>query len=301
MRHLALLYDDLDGFVDGTVEFVTGGLDAGEPVMVAVPTPHIAPLREALNGSADSVRFADMTEVGTNPSRIIPALQQWFAQHEGERVRFVGEPIWPGRSEREAVEGMRHEALLNVAFADVPAAILCPYDVSGLDPRIVEEAEHTHPLMVCDSETRDSTAYTDPAVVYAADDRPLPSPPDDAEAYEITSDLSGVRRFVRDSAARARMGAEQLSNLLVAATEAATNTLMHGGGDGVIRAWREPGTFVCEVSDSGVIDDLLVGRLRPDPGMPDGRGMFLINQLCDLVELRPDAHGTVVRLHMRLA
>jgi hypothetical protein len=44
----------------------------------------------------------------------------------------------------------------------------------------------------------------------------------------------------------------------------------------------------------------LVGR-RPGSGAHGGRGVWLINQLCDLVQLRPTMDGVTVRLHMRVA
>jgi hypothetical protein len=31
----------------------------------------------------------------------------------------------------------------------------------------------------------------------------------------------------------------------------------------------------------------------------EGRGLWLINQLCDLVELRSDGSGTTLRMHVR--
>jgi hypothetical protein len=44
-----------------------------------------------------------------------------------------------------------------------------------------------------------------------------------------------------------------------------------------------------------------VGRRRPDHGAETGRGLWLINQVCDLVELRTGACGTTVRMHLREA
>ena len=57
---------------------------------------------------------------------------------------------------------------------------------------------------------------------------------------------------------------------------------------------------VCEVRDGGHIDAPLVGRERPSLERPGGRGLWLVNQLCDLVQIRSFPTGTVVRLHMRL-
>lgn len=44
-----------------------------------------------------------MTTVGRNPNRIMALIQDWSEHHQGS-VRFVGEPVWPGRSEAEVRE-----------------------------------------------------------------------------------------------------------------------------------------------------------------------------------------------------
>jgi hypothetical protein len=39
----------------------------------------------------------------------------------------------------------------------------------------------------------------------------------------------------------------------------------------------------------------------PADGQPYGRGLWIANQLCDLVQIRSSAAGTVVRMQMRLS
>ena len=43
---------------------------------------------------------------------------------------------------------------------------------------------------------------------------------------------------------------------------------------------------------------LRAGRLQPVLDEPGGRGLWLANQLCDLVQVRTFADGNVVRIHM---
>jgi hypothetical protein len=43
-----------------------------------------------------------------------------------------------------------------------------------------------------------------------------------------------------------------------------------------------------------------VGRRKPPPGASGGHGLWLVRQVCDLVELTSDASGTTVRMHMTL-
>jgi hypothetical protein len=64
-----------------------------------------------------------------------------------------------------------------------------------------------------------------------------------------------------------------------------------------LRLWRTADALVCEVVDAGVVTDPLTGRFAPDMEEPDGRGLWMVNQLCDLVQLRSSGEGTTVRVH----
>jgi anti-sigma regulatory factor (Ser/Thr protein kinase) len=300
--HEALLYRDIDEYVEGTLRFLQRGLEAGEPMMVAVPGPHLDALRGALHGDAKRIRFVDMTALGRNPGRIIPALHDWIGTQGRRPVRFVGEPIWPGRRVSETVEATRHESLLNLAFAETEAAILCPYDAGGLHADVLADAERTHPVLVVDGEPRASRRYTDPSVIYAAADWELPAATGPVRTTRITRDLCAARRFLRASVDNeAAMDPERLNDLLLAVNEATTNAVVHGRGPCLLSVWQADGHLVCEITDGGRIGDPLVGRRRPASGSLGGRGLWMINQLCDLVELRPGPRGTTLRLHMSLA
>jgi hypothetical protein len=39
----------------------------------------------------------------------------------------------------------------------------------------------------------------------------------------------------------------------------------------------------------------------PDPDPESGRGLWLVNQLCDLVQIRSGPSGTTIRVHMATA
>ena len=71
-------------------------------------------------------------------------------------------------------------------------------------------------------------------------------------------------------------------------------------GDGIAGVWRENGSLLVEVADGGHIADPLAGRDLPGPEEIGGRGLFLVNQLCDLVQLRSSPEGSVIRVHMHL-
>jgi anti-sigma regulatory factor (Ser/Thr protein kinase) len=304
-RHDALFYDGTEDFVVQTVPFIREGVDAGEPILVVVDAEKIARLRAELDGSADLVRFADMASVGMNPARIIPAWRAFVEEHAaaGGPCRGIGEPIWAARSLDELDECERHEALLNVAFAGAPGWWLaCPYDTGSLPASVLEEAERNHPFVVHEGVRRRSAAYRGLEGAAAPFDRPLPAPPADARVVRFEPTVESLRSLRGIVAAEARsVGFERakVEDLVLAASEVATNTIRHGGGVGILRIWHDAAATVCEISDAGRIEAPLVGRDRPTPDLESGYGLWLANHLCDLVQIRTFEGGSEVRLHLR--
>ncbi|RQW92637.1 sensor histidine kinase [Micromonospora globispora] len=297
--HEGLFYTDAAGLLATAVPFVEDGLAAGEPVLVATPGPQLELIRAAVGPTGDRVRYADMTEAGRNPGRIIPWVLQAFAdKHPGRRVRIIGEPIWAGRTEQEYPACAQHEASINWAFAGRDASILCPYDARSLDAGVLAEARCTHPVLVDRSGRRRSGGYA-PSDVVARHNRPLPVPPEAVAAlrYDLET-LPQVRRFVADHAAGAGLDADRVADLQIAVTELATNSVAHAGGGGTLQVWRTGTHLVCEVHDDGWLADPLAGRLAPAHDGIGGRGLVIVHALCDLVLVHSTAAGTTVRLHM---
>jgi anti-sigma regulatory factor (Ser/Thr protein kinase) len=85
----------------------------------------------------------------------------------------------------------------------------------------------------------------------------------------------------------------------VAVNEVAANSARHGGGRGILRAWIDDEAVVCEIRDRGRIDDALVGRRQPSPDQIGGWGIWIANQMCDLVQIRSGPDGTATRLRMK--
>lgn len=300
--HEGLFYDSDAEYRAAVLGFVRDGLAAGQPVLVAVPGAKVELLRDGLGGDASRVRFADMTDLGRNPARIIPTVRDFVDAHPRRRIRFVGEPIWSTRSAAETREATRHEALINLAFSDTAATILCPYDVSRLSDAVLADAECTHSTVTHRGMRRASRPATDPADLPPGCDQPLPAPPDDVDvlAFRTTEDLTRIRSFISDHAARAGLPGERVEELVLATSELTANTLRHTEGGGAVLAWRAGDRLLCQVQDSGRLADPLADRRLPAPRVADRRGLWLVNQLCDLVELRSHETGTTVRLHIQL-
>jgi anti-sigma regulatory factor (Ser/Thr protein kinase) len=106
---------------------------------------------------------------------------------------------------------------------------------------------------------------------------------------------------VARAADRAGFVPQRTQDLVLAVNELAGNSTRHGSGRGVLRVWREDEMLVCEVRDRGRIADPLAGRQRPDHESEGGWGLWIVNQVCDLVQVRSGSDGTVVRAHMRAA
>jgi anti-sigma regulatory factor (Ser/Thr protein kinase) len=237
-----------------------------------------------------------MGELGANPACIIPEWRRFLDDTAAEGpVRGVGEPVWSGRRDAEIEEAMFHDALLNLAFDGGPAwRLMCPYDVSSLPAEVLEEAGRSHPVV---RGTTAGATYAGHAHAHGRFTGPLRPAPEQAERFTFgPADLAGLRTVVTRLAEQAGVARDKADDLVLAAHELATNSVVHGGGGGVLRAWAEPDAFVVEVSDHGVIEDPLVGRDLLHELAEHGRGIWMANQLCDLVQVRSGRTGTAVRL-----
>lgn len=301
-RHEAFLYRGDDEFLAGVTSYVREGLADGDTILVAEPADRLTALRDALGDDLTAypdVRFLDMAEVGANPGRILGVWATALADAvaAGRRLRGVGEPAYPGRRPPEFDECHLHELLFDAAFARGPAwGLMCPYDVRHLPSAVRHRAVHSHPewSTVSGRGPTDSDLERLLADAFAA---PLPPPPGAALRGTFgPADVPAVRRTVATWARSCRLPAERVEVLEVAASELATNALRHGGGSGTVAMWAEPGAAVLEVADAGRLDDPLVGRLRPRAGQEGGAGIYLLHQLCDLLQVRSGPGGTTVRV-----
>ena len=285
-RHEALFYEDQEDLLARLVPFVREGAEADEAVLVALPEPRLGALKAELGTAAERVTFADMASVGRNPGRILSVWDQFARGPLGAsgRARAVGEPIWAGRSPDEVIECEIHERLLDLAFLDVALHLLCPYDTNALSPDVVARAAVSH-----GDHPGDADGLTSP----------LRPPPEGAHVVPFRDlDLRAVRQTLAKLAAHVGLTPARTDDLVLAVDEVATNSVRYGGGGGTLRLWIDGDAVVCEITDGGQIIDPLVGRRRPAVDAAGGRGLWLVHQLCDLVQIRSDGGGAVVRMRM---
>jgi anti-sigma regulatory factor (Ser/Thr protein kinase) len=298
LRHLLLSYRDAAEYQACVAGYVDAAVARGEPVLMLMPQPRLA--QSPWAASSPAVRSADMCELGRNPARIIPSLRSFCDANRGKRTLIVAEWMWPGRSQAESCEAARHEALLEQALAEQQTTVLCPYSAATLPAWVLADARGAHQWQAGPDTVALSAAYAGASATPASCLAPLPSPPPDAEALEYRFDLRPVRAMVRAAGERAGLPPNRVTDLTLAASEVAANTLRHTRGSGIARTWRADGEVLCQLTDTGHITNPLAGLRRPSAGAPGGQGLWLVNQVCDLVEIRSTQDGTSIRLHMKI-
>ncbi|MEW2284545.1 anti-sigma factor RsbA family regulatory protein [Streptomyces sp. NPDC047841] len=303
--HPAFFYADAGEYVAGTVPFVRAALTAGEPVAVAVPGENLRLIKDELGADGAAVRFLDMREAGRNPGRIIPGVLRAFAdaQQPGRRVHIIGEPVWADRSPAEYPACAQHEALINAAFQGREVTILCPYDTARLDERALADAHATHPVVIPEgSGTEKTSAAYDPDGVVSRYNEPLPPAPGAGPGVLRLSfdeaSLSAVRHLATDHGARLGLTGLGLENVALITAELTTNSVVHGGGTGVLTVWPEDGYVLCEVRDRGRLADPLAGRRPATRDQRGGRGLLLVNLVADLVRTHTGPEGTAIRAYL---
>jgi anti-sigma regulatory factor (Ser/Thr protein kinase) len=311
--HQALLYGSDDQFLTTALAFARSGLAGAEPVFVATTARNTSLLRKELGAQARQVEFAPAGRVFTTPAQTLLGFRDRASATPGH-ARVLSETFGSPRARAQSTEWTRYEALLNLALATSRAWFLCPYDTRHLSPALLHSAEVTHPYLITgnghssdlDTGTVRNAAYTDPRTVSAAcDTRPWQRRPANAADFPFhrTDQLAALRRFAAHHARQLGLADDQIHALLVCVVEAATNALQHGAGHGTCRIWdTDTDTeLLCDITDpAGRIDPALAGYLPPHAGQPEGRGLWIIRQLADAVDIHITGRTTTIRLHFTL-
>jgi anti-sigma regulatory factor (Ser/Thr protein kinase) len=125
------------------------------------------------------------------------------------------------------------------------------------------------------------------------------NPPElDTLFYREAGDLGAVRAFVRDHALALGLSATRTEMLMIAVNELATNTVQHTTGGGRVTVWSDAGQLVCDVVDQG--PPRTFERPMPAPDAVRGRGLAIVERICDQVDTVAGPDGTTVRLRLHL-
>jgi anti-sigma regulatory factor (Ser/Thr protein kinase) len=304
-NHAALMYRDVRELTAASAFLTDTGAPADASAVLVVATrPILECLLPTLAGYGNTVRSWDLTSLGTDPGRVLAAIRMFASQHRDRPVRCFQEVGWPGRREDELAEAIRYDALVGTALAGSAAEVLCGYQVQ-IKADFLARAQMVHPAVIQEGRVR-ASAIVDSAVVDSAlagqpPDEALSSPPRWAAALRFRHDQATARGFAAEQARRAGLPPDRLADLQIAVGELTANTLHHTTGPGELTIWTADNEVVCQISDTGQITDPLAGTLRPDPVAPgSNRGLWLVHQVSDLVQVRTGPSGTTVRLHLRL-
>lgn len=120
----------------------------------------------------------------------------------------------------------------------------------------------------------------------------------DSMAYAAVTDLPGLRAFVCARAVSLGLPPARAEMLQLAVSELATNTLLYTVAGGHVRVWVEAGQLMCEVVDQGPPPRL--GRAMPAADAERGRGLPIVEQVCDGVSTATAPGGTAIRMRFNL-
>lgn len=302
--HTGLAYETTQEFLDGAVPFISGGL-AQEHAVMAITSPEKAQaLREAAGTAADGVEFSSTDDWYMSQARAFSKfIDRARAQHEEGRrgLCILTDPSVAGLDEERVRRWLFVENLVSQILRTMPMSVMCTYDVhlSGLTR---SQIEISHPHMATGAQICASSAFIDPCAFNDSAHAVMRGDvPADAQVLSFDEhSLTEFRAFVERTARNLEMSAAKGIDLVIAASEAAANAIEHGGGSGIGRVWRSGSEVICAIENSsGGIDNLAAGFVTPGWAEERGRGIWMMRQLCEWVDLRSTADGTSVRLHVR--
>ncbi|TYK52950.1 sensor histidine kinase [Actinomadura decatromicini] len=304
LEHRAFLYRDVDEFLAVTVPFLKAGLERDEAVVAVAREPNLSALRDVLGTAGTPILYRDSAEFYRHPVHTLRDYQAIVKKSEPRTVRALAEPVWDGWDERQTLEWVRYESLINVVFENSGARALCPYDTEALPPRVVAEARRTHPLLLAGGDSAPSEEYIDPETFGSGCDRRVRfDRPRGADYLPIDGDdLHRLRSFVGERARRNGLAGQPARNLVTAVNEVAANALQHGTPPIGLWLWRDGSSLIAEVGDNGFWrpgPSPLTGFIPPDSALQRGFGLWTVRLLVDLMELRAGWDGTFVRLHVK--
>lgn len=296
LAHQAFLYGSPDEFVTAMAPFARAGLERGDVVFAATKGANVAALREELGEDAEHVQLEDTTAWMVRPYERLQAFKQMVAGLEpGQSLSAMAEPVWVG-TPAVIRQWARYESIVNLALADAPMRYVCLYDRATLPADILRYAIQTHPERVeGPGDTIPCEHFVPPGEFVAG----TPTSRAD-DALEVALDLPGLRRLLADYGSDLGEPEGRIDELVLAASEVATNALRHAGRDGSeVGIWSDDDEIVCQIRDNGDWrSDPLAGWVPPEAGSASGWGLPIARQLCDAVEIvHAEGGGTTVSLH----
>jgi anti-sigma regulatory factor (Ser/Thr protein kinase) len=300
--HESAFYDSDDEFVALVVPFLSDGVTAGEPTLVALGDRNTDLVRSALTDTSGLTFLRAVDQYG-RPAATIQSFRQILAGHVAagaRQVRAVGEVPHPGVGVPWD-DWARYEAVINQAYDDLPLWGLCPYDTRTTPDLVLTEVERTHPhLATVDGRHVVNDRYEDPVSFVRSRRAAVPDPIEAGAPFTELVDPTpaAARQAVADASRGSLVRPEQVDDLLIAVSEAVANAILHGRPPVAVRMWSAPDRVVVAVSDGGSgPSDPFAGLLPRVKGQDlGGFGLWLTHQLCSHVGFAVTDDGFTLRL-----
>jgi anti-sigma regulatory factor (Ser/Thr protein kinase) len=303
LAHQAFLYDGAEQFADAMAPLVRAGVERGDKVLVAAKRASTEALREELGSDSAGVELHDTLEWHPRPVHRLMAVQRTLAALPPDgSLLALGEPVWTGSAATRR-EWARYESTINVALADAPLRFICLYDRSELPESILDHGRGTHPEVVEGSVACPCATYEPPAdFVRELDAGGRAERGRDHYDIAFDGDHHAFRSLLAGLAVECGMTPDRAEELVLAANEVTTNSVIHGEPPIAARCWVADGDFVCEISDGGPgVADPFAGWTLPEPGAPGGWGLAVARRICDALEVAGGGYdGARVRLYVAL-
>jgi anti-sigma regulatory factor (Ser/Thr protein kinase) len=301
LRHAAGFHSSPAHLLAQLVPVATAGLERGEPVAVALRPATEEALRDVIGSPSGLIPLSQPAGPDSGSGQTVVMRR---ARELRELISTTGSAVTVLSEHTSRLDGAdgsfwtELDAAANVALAELPLTLTCFFPELPVHQEVLDGAWRNHPLLLVDGRLRHNPDHRCPRDVLTERPAPAPAllgPPDLRMSYSAWQ-LHDVRAAVEQAVLTAGYERSRVEDVVLAVNEVATNAVEHGATEAELCVWTGSDGFVCEVHDGGILADPLPGLQAPHPYEPRGRGVWIARQLCDLLHVWADAHGTHVRM-----
>ncbi|SNY38263.1 sensor histidine kinase [Paractinoplanes atraurantiacus] len=299
--HEAAFYDSDQAFLDAVVPFLAGGLEAGEPVVAAFTRHHQALVTEAL-GTREGIKYIDAGLQYARPASAIDRYRRMLREYGNTcpaQVRLAGEVPHPGTGVPWEWWA-RYEAAVNRAFGSLPVWGLCPYDTRTLPAEVLDDVRSTHPFIADGTTHEVNPGFVNPETFLAGRRSAWRDSMEDGPPVATFRDPfpAQVRTAITRAGRETELPENDVRGLVLGASEAVSNALLHGTPPVTVRLWSSPQRMVAAVTDAGEGPDTPFAGLFPTSAEAarGGLGLWLAFQTCSFVTFGHGPDGFTIRL-----
>jgi serine/threonine-protein kinase RsbW len=305
--HMLYTYNkSADSLLSAAHSYISSSIEAGDPVIMIIPDHYHKELKDSLPCIQDLKRSRML--VLTTPEHVyldkgrfsykqareqLKKVSKRVGSCSNARLFGVGESlIFPDRY--SMLKTIEYDCSINRGFSAKMA--VCAYDVAAVPDDLMTEVVACHPFLWDGNAVKKNTNYLPPDSFYknfyARGSHKFAWPAEPRNCRE-------ARIAVAELVARMPFDPDEIDAIVLAAGEAVTNAIRHGspnGGDN--KFTLDVGCFddhiTIEVTDEGCGLNCAPAPINlVDPG---GRGLYIMEQICDSVEYTTCDCGWKVRL-----